>query len=79
MTHEDLQAQIEQLKAENRALRENRQKVTLKVSPKGAVSAYGLGRFPVTLYKQQWESLLGMTDEIRKFLSDNESSLSVKE
>lgn len=51
----------------------------IKVSSKGGVSVYGLGRFPVTLYKSQWDKLLGMTSEIQKFIKDNESKLAVKE
>ena len=61
MTQEDLQAELERLKKENEELKQNRRSgsVSMKVSPKGAVSVYGLGRFPVTLYKEQWEKLLG--------------------
>ena len=51
----------------------------LKVSEKGGVSLYGLGRFPVTLYKGQWEKLLGEVDNIRKFLEENADKLAVKE
>jgi hypothetical protein len=51
----------------------------LKVSEKGCVSLYGLGRFPVTLYKAQWEKLLGEVDNIRKFLDENADKLAVKE
>jgi hypothetical protein len=52
--------------------------MTLKVSEKGGVSVYGLGRFPVTLYKEQWTKLLDMTDDIRAFIRSNESSLKTK-
>jgi hypothetical protein len=51
----------------------------LKVSEKGGVSLYGLGRFPVTLYKGQWEKLLGEVDNIRKFLEENADKVAVKE
>jgi hypothetical protein len=51
----------------------------IKVSEKGGVSVYGLGRFPVTLYKEQWIKLLAMSDEIRAFIKDNESKLKTKE
>jgi len=53
--------------------------VRMKVSEKGAVSVYGMGRFPVTLYKEQWLKLLDMSDEIRTFISANESQLKTKE
>ena len=52
--------------------------VSLKVSAKGGVSVYGLGRFPVTLYKEQWTQLLAMTDEIRAFIKDHEAELKAK-
>ena len=51
----------------------------LKVSEKGAVSVYGLGRFPVTLYKEQWEKLLAMSEDIKKFIAENKDRLKVKE
>jgi hypothetical protein len=50
-----------------------------KVSPKGAVSVYGLQRMPVTLYVEQWERLLGFSDDIRGFLKDHDSELKRKE
>ena len=53
--------------------------MSLKVSEKGALSVYGLGRFPVTLYREQWEKLLGMTDEIRSFIEQNDRLLKKKE
>ena len=52
--------------------------VSLKVSEKGGVSVYGLGRFPVTLYKEQWAKLLDMSDEIRAFIRENEPKLKAK-
>ena len=58
---EDLKVEIERLRAENEALKKPaRGQMSLKVSEKGALSVYGLGRFPVTLYREQWEKLLGM-------------------
>jgi hypothetical protein len=51
----------------------------MKVSPKGAVSVYGLGRFPVTLYKEQWEKLLGMSEDIKTFIAENKAALKTKE
>ncbi len=79
MSDEDLRAEIERLRAENEALKSRGgRSVSLKVSEKGGVSVYGLGRFPVTLYKEQWEKLLEMADEIRAFIRDNESKLKTK-
>jgi hypothetical protein len=51
----------------------------LKVSEKGAVSVYGMGRFPVTLYKEQWLKLLDMSDDIRAFITANETQLKEKD
>jgi hypothetical protein len=80
MADEDLQAQIDRLKAENEALKQKRNSaVSLKVSEKGAVSVYGLGRFPVTLYQEQWKKLLALSDEIQAFIEENRSKLKVKE
>ena len=77
---EDLKKELERLRAENEALkRPARGQLSLKVSEKGALSVYGLGRFPVTLYREQWVKLLGMTEEIRKFIQDNDASLKKKE
>ena len=53
--------------------------ITFKVSEKGGVSVYGLGRFPVTLYKEQWTKLLAMADEIRAFIKENDAKLKAKE
>ncbi len=80
MSEHDMQAELERLRAENAALKTRGAKgVTLKVSEKGGVSVYGLGRFPVTLYKEQWLKLLDMTDDIRTFISVHESELKAKE
>lgn len=79
-TEEELQAEIERLRAENEALRKPaRGQTSLRVSEKGALSVYGLGRFPVTLYREQWEKLLAMSDEIRQFIQDNDARLKRKE
>ena len=68
-TPEELQAEIERLRAENESLKKpSRGQMSLKVSEKGAMSVYGLGRFPVTLYREQWEKLLNMGDDIRSFI-----------
>lgn len=79
MGDEDLKAELERLRVENERLK-NRQTrgVSLKVSEKGGVSVYGLGRFPVTLYKEQWTRLLEMTDDIRTFIKENDSKLKTK-
>jgi hypothetical protein len=79
-SQEELQKELERLRAENEALkRPARGQMSLKVSEKGALSVYGLGRFPVTLYREQWEKLLGMADDIRKFIQDNDATLKKKE
>lgn len=77
---EDLQAEIERLRAENDRLKQSgRGQLAMKVSEKGALSVYGMGRFPVTLYKEQWRRLLSMADEIKAFIDANEQSLKSKE
>jgi hypothetical protein len=79
-TEEELKAELERLRAENTALKNRGAKgVSMKVSEKGAVSVYGLGRFPVTLYQEQWLKLLELADEIRSFIRDNEGRLKKKE
>ena len=79
MADEDMRAELERLRAENERLKNRGARgVSLKVSEKGGVSVYGLGRFPVTLYKEQWTRLLDMADDIRTFIKDNESSLKAK-
>jgi hypothetical protein len=79
MAEEDLKIELERLKAENERLKNQRgRSVTLKVSEKGGVSVYGLGRFPVTLYKEQWSKVLAMADEIRAFIKDHDSELKAK-
>ncbi len=79
MEEQDVRAELERLRAENEALKAKMTRATsIKVSEKGAVSVYGLGRFPVTLYKEQWLKLLGMADDIKKFIAENNSRLRVK-
>jgi len=76
----DLQAELERLRAENAALKsKGARPVSLKVSEKGGVSVYGLGRFPVTLYQEQWLKLLDMSNEIRSFIQEHAAELKVKE
>ena len=76
----DAAAELARLRAENERLKRTQSRgMTLKVSEKGGVSVYGLGRFPVTLYKEQWTKLLDMADEIRAFIRDNDASLRAKD
>src|SRR5262245_58575901 len=76
----DLQAELERLRAENERLKKSgRGKLAMKVSENGALSVYGIGRFPVTLYKEQWLRLLAMGDEIKAFIDANNESLKAKE
>ena len=80
MSNEEAMAELERLRAENARLKKTAGRgVTMKVSEKGGVSVYGLGRFPVTLYKEQWTKLLDLADDIRNFIRDNESSLKSKD
>ncbi len=76
------QEEIERLRAENARLKNQSVKsgaLSFKVSEKGAVSVYGLGRFPVTLYQEQWDKLLGQIDDLRGFIEANRASLKKKE
>jgi hypothetical protein len=80
MSEDDLKAELERLRNENAALKKGAAAgVTMKVSEKGALSIYGMGRFPVTLYKEQWLKLLAMSDDIRAFIVANEGQLKKKE
>ena len=80
MSDDDLKAELERLRNENATLRKGAATgVTMKVSEKGALSIYGMGRFPVTLYKEQWLKLLEMSDDIRAFIVANEGQLKTKE
>ncbi len=76
------QEEIERLRAENTKLKQQAVKagtLSFRVSEKGAVSVYGLGRFPVTLYQEQWDKLLGQIDELRRFIDANRGSLKKKD
>ncbi len=76
---DELQAELERLRAENETLKKKQtREISLKVSQKGAVSLYGIRRFPVTFYADEWDQILGMTDEIRTFIAENESELKGK-
>jgi hypothetical protein len=75
-----MQAELEKLRAENNALKKTKEKgLSMKIGEKGGLSVYGLGRFPVTLYKEQWGRLLAMADEIRAFIEANGDKLKTKE
>ena len=76
---EDLKAELERLRAENEALKSQKKEgLRLQVSQKGAVSLYGIRRFPVTFYADEWDLILGQTDEIRNFIRENETQLKRK-
>lgn len=80
MSQEALMAELEKLKAENASLKKTSSRgISLKVSQKGALSLYGMGRFPVTLYKEQWLKVLDSADAIRAFIADNDTELKAKE
>ena len=77
---EDMKSELEKLRAENAALKKPGAKgLSLKVSEKGGLSVYGLGRFQVTLYKEQWKRLLEMAEDIKAFIKANDSSLKAKD
>jgi len=76
---EELKSELDRLRSENAALKKGASSnIRMKVSEKGAVSIYGMGRFPVTLYKEQWLKLLDMAAEIRAFIAANEGQLKAK-
>ncbi len=79
MAEQDVHTPSEPEAAEGEQAKRPRGQITLKVSEKGALSVYGLGRFPVTLYKEQWLRLLTMTDQIRAFIQENDDKLKKKE
>lgn len=76
---EELRKELARLSEENELLKaQGRNALRLQVSQKGALSVYGLGRFPVTLYKRQWLRLLDVSNEIRRFIESNSSALAEK-
>jgi hypothetical protein len=80
MSDDDMKAELERPRRENETLKKGASEgVRMKVSEKGGVSIYGMGRFPVTLYKEQWLKLLSMSDEIRAFIAENEARLKAKD
>lgn len=79
MSDEDLKAELERLRKENESLKKGAAKgISMKVSEKGGLSIYGLGRFPITLYKEQWTKLLELSEEIRSFLATHDAELKTK-
>jgi hypothetical protein len=79
MGDEDLRAELERLRAENEALKTKGPRgLSLRVSEKGGVSLYGIRRFPVTFYADEWEKILGMADDIRRFSAENAAQLKRK-
>ena len=81
MSDVDMKAELERLRRENEELKQSKKRggaLSLKVSQKGAVSLYGMGRFPVTLYKEQWTRVIEFADEIKKFIDENQSLLKTK-
>lgn len=79
MSDEDLKAELERLRNENAVLKKGAATgISMKVSEKGALSIYGMGRFPVTLYKEQWLKLMDMSDQIRAFIAANDDKLKTK-
>jgi hypothetical protein len=79
MSEEVMQAELARLRNENAALKKGASTgITMKVSEKGGLSVYGMGRFPVTLYKEQWLTLLDMSDAIRSFIAANDPALKTK-
>jgi hypothetical protein len=82
MSEQNVNQELERLRAENERLKQQSTKagaLSFRVSEKGAVSVYGLGRFPVTLYQEQWDKLLAQIDDLRRFIDANRASLKKKE
>lgn len=80
MSDEELKAELDRLRSENSALKKGAATgITMKVSEKGGLSVYGMGRFPITLYKEQWLKLMDMSDAMRAFIEANDSLLKTKD
>jgi hypothetical protein len=80
MSDEEMKAELERLRSENSALKKGAATgITMKVSEKGGLSVYGMGRFPITLYKEQWLKLKDMSDAMRAFIAANDSLLKTKD
>lgn len=79
MSDDDLRAELERLRKENESLKKGAAKgISMKVSEKGGLSVYGLGRFPITLYQEQWTKLLDMSEELRAFIAAHQGELKAK-
>ena len=79
MSEEEMKAELERLRNENASLKKDAATgITMKVSEKGGLSVYGMGRFPITLYKEQWLKLMDMSDAIRSFIAANDTTLKTK-
>ncbi|MEE3328164.1 MAG: hypothetical protein VX252_12580 [Myxococcota bacterium] len=78
MEKEEMEAEIARLRAENENLKESKKSLRLQVSQKGAVSLYGIRRFPITFYKEEWKTVLGMADEIKTFMEEHDGELASK-
>ena len=79
MSDEELKVELERLRNENAALKKGAATgITMKVSEKGGLSVYGMSRFPITLYKEQWLKLMDMSDAIRSFIDVNDTALKTK-
>ena len=79
MSDEEMKAELERLRNENASLKKGAATGnTMKVSEKGGLSVYGMGRFPITLYKEQWLKLMDMSDAIRSFIAANDAALKAK-
>lgn len=80
MNEAEMKAELERLREENSKLKKkDAVGLSLKVSEKGAVSLYGMGRFPVTLYKEQWLKILANASVIETFIQENDAKLKTKE
>ena len=79
MSDQDMQAELDRLRRENEELKSRKKKeIRLAVSQKGAASLYGIRRFPITFYKEEWGIILGMSNEIEAFLAEHDAELSTK-
>ncbi len=78
-TDDQMREELERLRAENEKLKTEKSKaIRLQVSQKGAVSLYGIRRFPITFYGDEWDTILGMSDDIRAFIAEHQSELKGK-
>lgn len=76
MADDEMRQELERLRAENEALKaKGTKELRLKVSEKGGVSLYGIRRFPITFYADEWDTVLGMSEQIKSFIRENEADL----